>query len=247
MGEILEEAGTCRGQALLLSYPTGEGRWSRGGRHPLNALSPVPPKYPTEQGGKGGRAVLKGGEGGMGPKSLCTKNGPTRFCQLHISFFPAIFPFVLGGGQGEGSRGGGRGNPSPCRKNKLSTGLGGVSGEGTQNFTKGRQAGRQASPSLGQGSRATKQKLGRGAGAGRVGLRALHIGVALQCHFRSSRARVGDEADVGRVLLRHTQRTRLVLPSADWRGWPGGERAGGAHNRGGPGVRLRERGLWGQF
>ena len=38
-GEILEEAGTFSGQALLLSYPyPGGGGSSQGGRHPLTAL-----------------------------------------------------------------------------------------------------------------------------------------------------------------------------------------------------------------
>ena len=42
-GEILEEAGTFSGQALLLSYPyPGGGGSSQGGRHPLTALSTVP-------------------------------------------------------------------------------------------------------------------------------------------------------------------------------------------------------------
>ena len=42
--EILEEAGTFSGQALLLSYlyPRGGGGSSQGGRHPLTALSIVP-------------------------------------------------------------------------------------------------------------------------------------------------------------------------------------------------------------
>ena len=33
------------------------------------------------QGRGGGREVLEAGGGGLGPKSLCTKNGPTRFSQ----------------------------------------------------------------------------------------------------------------------------------------------------------------------
>ena len=42
-GEILEEAGTFSGQALLLSYPYPRGGGSsQGGRHPLTALSTVP-------------------------------------------------------------------------------------------------------------------------------------------------------------------------------------------------------------
>ena len=35
--------------------------------------------------GAGVREILKGG--GLGPKYLCTKNGPTRFSQSYISFF----------------------------------------------------------------------------------------------------------------------------------------------------------------
>ena len=47
-GEILEEAGTFSGQALLLSYPyPGGGGSSQGGRHPLTALSTVPTQYQT--------------------------------------------------------------------------------------------------------------------------------------------------------------------------------------------------------
>ena len=48
-GEILEEAGTFSGQALLLSYPYpgGGGGSSQGGRHPLTALSTVPTQYQT--------------------------------------------------------------------------------------------------------------------------------------------------------------------------------------------------------
>ena len=48
-GEILQEAGTFSGQALLLSYPypwVGGGS-SQGGRHPLTALSTVPTQYQT--------------------------------------------------------------------------------------------------------------------------------------------------------------------------------------------------------
>ena len=38
---------------------------------------------------EGSKNVLEeGGEGG--PKSLCPRNGPTRFSQLHISFFPTM-------------------------------------------------------------------------------------------------------------------------------------------------------------
>ena len=44
----------------------------------------------TYRGGAGG--------GGMGPKSLCTKNGPTRFSLLQISLFPS----GLEGGGGPG-------------------------------------------------------------------------------------------------------------------------------------------------
>ena len=47
-GEILEEAGTFSGQALLLSYPYPRGGGSsQGGRHPLTALSTVPTQYQT--------------------------------------------------------------------------------------------------------------------------------------------------------------------------------------------------------
>ena len=36
--------------------------------------------------------------GGLGPKSVCTKNGPTRFSELQISFFPTMAALVWGGG-----------------------------------------------------------------------------------------------------------------------------------------------------
>ena len=39
-----------------------------------------------------------GGGGGMEPKSLCTKNGPTRFSQLQISFFRTVVTLVWRGG-----------------------------------------------------------------------------------------------------------------------------------------------------
>ena len=39
-----------------------------------------------------------GGEGGMGPKRLCTKNGPIRFSRWQILPFPTTVPMVWGGG-----------------------------------------------------------------------------------------------------------------------------------------------------
>ena len=50
------------------------------------------------------REVLKGGggrrRGDLGPKSLCTKNGLTRFSLLKMSFFPTMVTLVWGGGPG---------------------------------------------------------------------------------------------------------------------------------------------------
>ena len=67
------------------SWPErGRARASFSFVHPL-ALSPAP------VGGRHRghatrsvmvREVLEGGEGGMGPKRLCTKNGPIRFSRL---------------------------------------------------------------------------------------------------------------------------------------------------------------------
>ena len=36
----------------------------------------------------------------LGPKSLCTKNGPTTFSKLYISSFPTMVTFGLWGGGG---------------------------------------------------------------------------------------------------------------------------------------------------
>ena len=40
--------------------------------------------------------------GGLGPKRLCTKSGPTRFYKLYISFFPTMVTWVWGGRGGGG-------------------------------------------------------------------------------------------------------------------------------------------------
>ena len=49
-----------------------------------------------------GRAVLKGGVGGrgLGPQTLCTKNGPTRFPDNTFRFFPRWSLWSGGGGGG---------------------------------------------------------------------------------------------------------------------------------------------------
>ena len=38
------------------------------------------------------------GEGGLGPKILCTINGPITFSLLQILFFPTMVTLGLGGG-----------------------------------------------------------------------------------------------------------------------------------------------------
>ena len=67
------------------------GRWGipHGGPHApevRRALDNPPPP------------IRKGGRGGLGPKSLCTKKGPTRFLRFRISLFPTMVPLVGGGG-----------------------------------------------------------------------------------------------------------------------------------------------------
>ena len=53
------------------------------------------------------------GEGGvLGPKSLCIKNGPIRFSQWQISFFPTMVTLVWREGGGV-QRGGGEVTPPP--------------------------------------------------------------------------------------------------------------------------------------
>ena len=55
------------------------------------------------------RVVFEGGQGGgLGPKTLCTKNHPTRISLLQISLFPTVVTLVWGAvrGGGGGSRGG---------------------------------------------------------------------------------------------------------------------------------------------
>ena len=47
-------------------------------------------------GGEWGGGLLDGGGGGLGPKNLCAKNGPTRFSQQEISFFPTMVTFLQG-------------------------------------------------------------------------------------------------------------------------------------------------------
>ena len=44
----------------------------------------------------------RGGGGGLGPKSLRTKNGPIRFSLMQISVFPTMVPLVGVGGSREG-------------------------------------------------------------------------------------------------------------------------------------------------
>ena len=45
-------------------------------------------------------AEEKRGGGGLGPKSMCTQNGPTRFSRWYISFLPTVT--LVGGGGGQG-------------------------------------------------------------------------------------------------------------------------------------------------
>ena len=59
----------------------------------------------------------------MGPKSLRTKNRPTRFSLMQISVFPTMVTLVLGGG-GKGVQGGGGRTLLLAEKKKGSTSLG---------------------------------------------------------------------------------------------------------------------------
>ena len=58
---------------------------------------------------KGGVMCVGGGGGGLGPKSLCTQDGPIRTSQWQSSSFPTMVPLVwapeknLLGGQGGGA------------------------------------------------------------------------------------------------------------------------------------------------
>ena len=56
-----------------------------------------------------------GGRGGLGPKRLCTKNGPTRFSLLQNLSFPTMVTLVGGGGVPAG-------DPSSPEKKKISYG-----------------------------------------------------------------------------------------------------------------------------
>ena len=49
-------------------------------------------------GRRGGGGLLEGGGGVLGPKNLCTPNGPTRFPQRYISLFPTMATLGRGGG-----------------------------------------------------------------------------------------------------------------------------------------------------
>ena len=42
--------------------------------------------------------IRREGGGGLGPKSVGTKNGPTGFSQRQLSFSPTMVPLVWGGG-----------------------------------------------------------------------------------------------------------------------------------------------------
>ena len=57
----------------------------------------------------GGGCIRRGGEGGGGPKNVCTKNDPTRLSQWTMSLFPTMVTFVCVGGGGGGSKGRGGG------------------------------------------------------------------------------------------------------------------------------------------
>ena len=81
---------------------------------------------PAQVGGVGdrGREVLEGGgAGGLGPRSLCTKNGPTRFFPMVNFVLSHDGPFGLEGGR---SRGGG--GPPPTVYGHSNTSLGGGGG-----------------------------------------------------------------------------------------------------------------------
>ena len=66
---------------------------------------------PSEHGGGGGgQGCIRRERGGLGPKGLCTKDGPIRFFLTANFFFPTMVALVWGRG---GSGGGGGGLPPP--------------------------------------------------------------------------------------------------------------------------------------
>ena len=93
-GEEAEDGLEEVGPALRHERPGVCGGWWGGGGGGGGGQS----RASFERGG--GR-----GEGGVGPKSLCTKNGPIRFSQRYISFFGTMVTWVGGveGVWGEGS------------------------------------------------------------------------------------------------------------------------------------------------
>ena len=99
----------------------GMGVWVRGG-DPIYALQTagwagsaegvgVPPRLTLEERREGGW--------GLGPKSLCTKNGLTRFSLSLVFVLFHEGPFRLGGGGWQGCIGGGRGYLPPSRAPSL--------------------------------------------------------------------------------------------------------------------------------
>ena len=65
--------------------PCAKGRWT------LSEWFVRPPHHSKE--GSGGQVLERGGAG-LRPKSLCTKNSPTRFFRWGISFFPTLVTLV---------------------------------------------------------------------------------------------------------------------------------------------------------
>ena len=89
----------CPNSGALAIAPATIHPMSRSRRYP----SPAPPRQKgstrRERGGGGGR------RGGLGPKSLFTRNGPVIFSRLKISFFATTVTLVFGGERGWGGGG----------------------------------------------------------------------------------------------------------------------------------------------